>query len=74
LIYYFKELKVDKRKVLKNLFLGLAVFFVLSGLWVGTISEKYGKLTISTSGEFNQALVGPDYNVNSMNLWDCTDL
>ena len=66
LIYYFKELNVDRRKVLKNLFLGLAVFFVLSGLWVGTISEKYGKLTISTAGEYNQALVGSEYGVNTM--------
>lgn len=66
LIYYFKELKVNRKKVLKNLFLGLAVFFVLSGLWAVTISEKYGKLTISTSGEFNQALVGPEYKDNAM--------
>ncbi len=66
LIFYFKGLKVDKRKVLKNLFLGLAVFFIVSGLWVGTISEKYGKLTISTAGEYNQAQIGPAYGVNAI--------
>ena len=55
-----------ERKVLKNLFLGLVVFFVVSGLWAGTISEKYGKLTISTAGEYNQALVGPEYGENTM--------
>ncbi|MCE7697962.1 MAG: hypothetical protein K8E24_003700 [Methanobacterium paludis] len=53
-----------KRNVLKNMVLGLFVFFVIGGLWTGTISEKYGKLTISTSGEHNQALVGPEYAVN----------
>ncbi|AEG18531.1 ArnT family glycosyltransferase [Methanobacterium paludis] len=65
LIYYFKGLNSQKRRnVLKNMVLGLFVFFVIGGLWAGTISEKYGKLTISTSGEHNQALVGPVYAVN----------
>ncbi len=67
LIFYFRSLKIDKRNVIKNLFLGLIIFFVVSGLWAGTISEKYGKLTISTAGDYNQALVGPEYTVNTMN-------
>ena len=46
--------------------MGLSIFFVISGLWAGTISEKYGKLTISTAGEYNQALVGPEYKDNIM--------
>jgi hypothetical protein len=64
--FHFKGLKIEKRKVLKNLVLGFLVFFVVSGLWVGTISEKYGKLTISTAGEYNQAQIGPEYGVNTM--------
>jgi len=48
------------------LYLGLFVFFVVSGLWVGTISEKYSELTLSTAGDYNQALVGPEYKVNTM--------
>ena len=40
---------------------------MLSGLWIGTISTKYDKLTLSTSGEYNQALVGPEYKVNTLN-------
>lgn len=67
LLYYFKGLnKPKKHGVLKNLILGLLVFFVVSGLWVGTISDKYGKLTIGTAGEYNQALMGPDYAVNTL--------
>ena len=61
LIYYFKSPEVQKRNVLKNLILGLTVFFLISGLWVGVISEKYDKFTISTAGEYNQAIMGPDY-------------
>jgi hypothetical protein len=66
LIFYFRGLKIQKKGILKNLFLGLMIFVVISGLWATTISEKYGKLTISTAGEYNQALVGPEYQVNTM--------
>jgi hypothetical protein len=67
LIYYFKGLnRQKKRNVLKNMILGLFVFFVIGGLWACTISEKYGKLTVSTSGEYNQDLVGQEYAVNTM--------
>ncbi|MCE7697957.1 MAG: hypothetical protein K8E24_003675 [Methanobacterium paludis] len=67
LIYYFRSLNGQKKnKVLKNMVLGLFVFFVIGGLWAGTISEKYEKLTISTSGEHNQDLVGPEYAVNTI--------
>ncbi len=66
LIFYFRGLKIEREKILKNLFLGLSIFFVISGLWAGIISDKYGKVTISTAGEYNQALVGPEYKVNTM--------
>lgn len=61
LIYYFRSNKIKKRNVLKNLILGLTVFFLISGLWIGVISDKYDKFTISTAGEYNQAMMGPDY-------------
>ena len=66
IIFFVKDLKIEKKNVLKNLFLGLLVFFVVSGLWAGPISEKYGKLTISTAGEYNQAIVGPKYQENTI--------
>ena len=49
----------DKSKVIKNLLLGLIVFFIISGAWIGVISDKYGKITLGTSGEYNQNLMGP---------------
>src|SRR5690606_28034311 len=62
ILYYFRSLNKEKRnKILKNLILGLALFCVLSGVWVGTISQKYEELTIGTSGEYNHALIGLDY-------------
>lgn len=65
LIYYFKALNGEKKsKIVKNMVLGFAVFFVVSSLWAGAISEKYNELTFSTSGEYNHALVGPDYTNN----------
>lgn len=61
LIYYVKEpSKLKKKNLLKNFFLGIALFFVISGIWIGAISDKYGELTIGTSSVYNQALVGPE--------------
>lgn len=65
LIYYFKDVTgLKKKNILKNLVLGLSVFFVVSGAWAGIISDKYDKITISTSGEVNHNLVGPEYTLN----------
>lgn len=62
LIYFYKSsTKEKKNRVLRNIILGFAVFFIISGMWIGTISDKYGKFTISTAGEYNHAIMGPDY-------------
>jgi hypothetical protein len=58
LIHYYKNRKTS---VLKNFVLGLAVFFIISGLWVGTISQKYDKLTIGTATDYNHEIIGPQY-------------
>lgn len=58
-LHYFKNIE-DRKKVLKNLLLGFAVFFIISGVWIGAISHKEGKITYSTAGEFNHALMGPE--------------
>lgn len=60
LVYYFRNItKNEKRKILKNFFLGLIVFFTISGIWIGLISAKYGEMTTGTTGSYNQALVSP---------------
>ena len=65
IIYLWKSNSDVKKKVLKNLLLGLTVFFLISGLWIGTISDKYGKFTISTAGEYNKDIMGPEYSGNT---------
>ena len=61
LVYYSKSSSKDKkRNISKNFLLGISVFLVISGVWIGAISDKYGELTIGTSGEYNQALIGPE--------------
>jgi hypothetical protein len=62
IIFYLKNLNDKKKKnIFKNLILGLSIFFIISGIWTSTISEKYGKITISTAGEYNHDLVGLEY-------------
>jgi hypothetical protein len=58
-LHYFKNID-NRKKTLKNLFLGFLIFFVISGVWIGAISYKEGEITYSTAAEFNHNLVGPD--------------
>lgn len=59
-IFYFKDFDHEKKnRIKKNLLLGLTVFFVLSGIWVVLISDKYHEITIGTSGTYNQDIIGP---------------
>ena len=60
LVYYFKSTDRKKQyKILKNLILGLTIFFIISGVWIALISDKYGKTTFGTAGDYNHELVGP---------------
>lgn len=59
LFFYFKN--PNKRdKILNNLFIGLIIFLVISGVWIALISDKYGKFTIGTAGEYNHNIIGPE--------------
>lgn len=76
ILHYFKNteskkdlLKKQKKGVLKNLILGLAVFFVISGFWTGVISEKYDYLTFGTSGEYNLDEIGPIQRELGSPIW-----
>ena len=60
-IYYFKGLKLRKTHVKTNFIIGLVFFLMISGIWMGTISAKYDKLTIGTSTDYNHAIIGPEY-------------
>jgi 4-amino-4-deoxy-L-arabinose transferase-like glycosyltransferase len=54
--YYFRiESKEDKHKVVHNFLAGAVAFALISGIWIGLISSKYGKLTYGTAGRANLA-------------------
>lgn len=61
IFYYFKRMNINKKGLEKNFIIGMIVFLAISGLWLGTLSLKYDKLTIGTTTEYNHAIAGPDY-------------
>ncbi len=67
-LHYLKNLEV-RRGVIKNLFIGFAVFFIISGLWTGIISEKYNYLTFGTSGKYNFEEIGPIQQQLGSPIW-----
>jgi len=60
MIYYWKS-NSDVKKKFEEFIIGINCVFLISGLWIGAISDKYGKFTISTAGEYNQGIMGPEY-------------
>jgi len=60
-LYYFQGRGINKKGIKRNLIWGLIVFLVISGLWIGTLSSKYDKITIGTTTEYNHAITGPEY-------------
>jgi len=61
LMYYFRSDKIkDRHRIILNFFTGMIVFFLLSGIWIFLISNKYGHLVIGTAGIYNRALTEPN--------------
>lgn len=58
-LYYFND-PSRRENTVKNLLLGILVFFLISGVWIGLISDKEGQFTYGTAGKFNHDLVGPN--------------
>jgi len=51
---------VMKRRIVRNWFLGILVFFALSAAWVMVLNGKYHQIAFGTGGKFNHALFGPE--------------
>jgi len=51
--------KAHKRNVVRNFFIGFALFALFSGIWISLISNKYGHLTFSNMGRGVFASLGP---------------
>lgn len=59
--YYFKNSSKNNKKVIsKNFLIGISIFFIISGAWIGIISDKYGYTTFGTTGKYNYNIVGPE--------------
>ncbi len=51
-LHYFRaDTKQTKKKVVQNFLTGAVVFALISGVWIGLLSNKYGKLTFGTAGK-----------------------
>lgn len=63
ILHYLKDSsQVKKKLIIKNFMLGLLLFLIIGGVWAAVISDKYGKVTISTSGEYNFGFNSPYTN------------
>ena len=61
LIQYFKDSdKYRRKRIFKNFILGFVIFLMISGVWIGLISNQDKKFTIGRAGEINYDLVGPN--------------
>ncbi len=57
--YFSSSLKGHKKNVLRNAWAGFILFFLLSGIWIALISNKYDRFTISNMGRGVFASLGP---------------
>ncbi|GAA5819562.1 MAG: conserved hypothetical protein [Methanobrevibacter sp. CfCl-M3] len=68
-IFTFLQWKIsnsseNRKRVFKNFLLGVLMFFIVSGLWIGMISIHAGKFTYGTSGDHNFRQAGPESTGN----------
>ncbi|MBI5675668.1 MAG: hypothetical protein HZC48_07590 [Nitrospirae bacterium] len=61
ILHYFRNSSNAVRKnILKNALTGFILFFLVSGIWIMTISNKYGYYTFSTMRSTNFNAPGPE--------------
>jgi hypothetical protein len=63
--YFNRPTQTHRNNTLRNFFLGAVIFLCISGIWIFMLSHKYKEFTIETTGRFNYAAVGPQYNMFS---------
>jgi hypothetical protein len=51
--------RFNQKNFLKSFALGILGFTMISSIWIGTVSIKYGHLTFSNKGKIAHAAVGP---------------
>jgi len=58
--FFASPLKGQRKKVIKSVMAGLVTFFLISGVWIALISNKYNHLTFSNMGRGVFASLGPE--------------
>lgn len=59
-IFFIRDKNKGNRvRVMRNFIFGIVVFLLISAYWIFLISNKYGHITIGTSGKYNHAIDGP---------------
>ncbi len=58
--WIFQRNDTARHRIVNQFFAGLAVFLVVSLAWVTILHAKYRTWTLSTTGNFNHRLVGPE--------------
>lgn len=61
-IVHFVRNRENRKKIIKSMLVSYIVFFSISGVWISLISNKYDRITFSTTGKFNIALHNPSSN------------
>lgn len=57
--YIGSSTRIARKNVIQNAVTGMLLFFLLSGMWVFTISNKYNYFTFGTAGDYMSKLLGP---------------
>ena len=75
--YFFGKESIDrKRSLIRNSVFGFVTFIVITGIWIGVVSNKYQKIVISTAGNYNFSLIAPEskgHPVHSMGFFEPTN-
>lgn len=54
--------------ILKKTLIVFVIFMGISVLWIAALSLKYDKITVSTAGDYNFSLIGPDQPAHPQTL------
>jgi len=60
--------KKNRKTVLKNYMLGMAIFAIICIPWISAISAKYGKIAFGTSGGFVHSLSATKYKEHPLHV------
>jgi len=63
-IHYINAKVINRKRVMLNFISGFVSFFLICGIWISLISDKYNYITVGTSGMYNHNLVGPNSKGN----------